>query len=250
MIRWFSRKKNTSPPPALFMHIQKTAGTSLVNMARRYYGNDAVSHGDCWGKPPEQFRDIGFISGHLGYSYISPLMDRRFSFTFLRDPIERVLSMYYFCRSRDPAEFEIYRKAHELSLTDFLAAGLTDPVIRTRIWNNQVWQLAHGYTHLDALTPDNFTQEALLTMAKSHLLEFSYVGFTETFSADAGNICSILKFAEQDTGGRQILMENVTPQRPRFEDQPTAVQKLLNSITELDQEFYDYARRSVIGPET
>ena len=35
-------------------------------------------------------------------------MDKRYSFIFLRNPIERVLSYYYFCKSRDPKEFEIY----------------------------------------------------------------------------------------------------------------------------------------------
>lgn len=243
MVRWLQRHNVAGSVPALFLHIQKTAGTSLVNMARRYYGNDVVSHGDCWGKPPEQFSQVRFISGHLGYSYMRPLIGDRYSFTFLRNPVDRILSMYYFCRSRDPAEFDIYRRAHEMDLPGFLMAGLTDPMIKARIWNNQVWQLAHGYTHLDSVTPDDFSGEELLSLAKKHLAEFSYIGFTETFAADADLICKALKFPKR-RAGEPIQMENVTPRRPGFAEQSAEVKKLLMDLTELDRELYDHARRA------
>lgn len=235
-------KKKAAPGtvPALFLHIQKTAGTSIVNVARQYYGESITSHGECWGLVPNQLRHISFVSGHVGYQFVRPLMDQRFSFTFLRDPVERILSMYYFCRSRDPAaaEFVIYRRARELDLHDFLLAGLSDPWVKKNIWNNQVWQLAHGYAHLDQRTISDFQGSELLDLAKEHLCEFSYLGFTETFHLDAPAILSALGLP----AGSQMPVANPTPGRPCANDSSPQVRALLEELTVLDRQLYEYAR--------
>lgn len=223
--------------PALFLHIQKTAGTSLVNHARQFYGASLTSHGECWGKNPEQLRNIGFISGHMGYDFARHLMPGRFTFTFLRDPAERILSMYYFCRNRDPGQFEIYRKAREMALPDFLKAALTDPCVRMHIWNNQVWQLAHGYTHLDGRTVDDFSEAKLMCLAKEHLGKFSYVGFTETFDTDAAAILRTLRLPEVT----QVLRLNATPDRPKVAELSRGIKGMLDELTVLDRALYDYA---------
>lgn len=223
---------------ALFLHIQKTAGTSIVHLARQFYGESLVSHGDYWGQTYEQLRRVRFISGHIGYNFAQHLMDHRFSFTFLRDPGERILSMYYFCRQRNPDEFDIYRKAHEMDLAKFLEAGLSDPCIRMHIWNNQVWQLAHGYTHLDARTVSDFNGTELLSLAKDHLLEFSYVGFTETFESDAAFVLTKLGLPVT----KQMPKLNDSPGRPVVATLAPDVRLLLDELTVLDRELYLYAR--------
>ena len=94
----------SSPKPALFLHIQKTAGSSIVDLARQAYGSDeVVSHGDFFLQPApssldalvdakgdgsREFADHAFISGHFGFGFAQPMMQGRYSFTFLRDPIE------------------------------------------------------------------------------------------------------------------------------------------------------------------
>jgi len=233
----FQKKPIPGEVPALFLHIQKTAGTSIVHVARQYYGQNISSHGDCWGKAPEQLSHIGFISGHVGYNFIRPLMQKRYTFTFLRDPAERILSMYYFCKARDPSEFDIYQKAHEMDLSSFLAAGLSDPCVRMNIWNNQVWQLAHGYASPDGRTAEDFSEIELLHLAKTHLGEFSSVGFTESFASDSVRILKAL--------GLPVIAEvpkmNATPGRPCAAEQSTAVRKLLSCLTELDRQLYEHA---------
>ncbi|MEJ1365047.1 MAG: sulfotransferase family 2 domain-containing protein [Candidatus Sedimenticola sp. (ex Thyasira tokunagai)] len=231
------RRPAAGSVPALFLHIQKTAGTSIVDLARQYYGESITSHGECWGLPPEQFRRVGFVSGHLGYDYTRHLIGQRFAFTFLREPAERILSMYYFCRSRDPAEFDIYRKAHEMDLLRFLEAGLSEPFMKMLLWNNQVWQLAHGYTHLDDRRIDDFTEAELLRLAKEHIAEFSYVGFTETFADDARVVLKALGIPKP----KEMPVSNAIPMRPRAAEQPLEVKAMLDKLTELDRQLYDYA---------
>ena len=225
--------------PALFLHIQKTAGTSVVNLARQYYGESLTSHGDCYGKTQEQLKGIGFISGHIGYDFSSQLMDNRFTFTFLRDPAERVLSMYYYSRSCDPSKFEIYKMANEMDLSTFLQAGFTVPCVQENIWNNQVWQIAHGYTHTDNRRVDNFTEDELLRLAMKHIDEFSYVGFTETFTTDVTVILKALGIPKP----KELPVYNAMPKRPKAEEHSPVVRSMLHKLTELDRELYEYVWR-------
>jgi len=234
----FYRKKIVpGTVPALFLHIQKTAGTSIVNVARQYYGENITSHGDCWGKSHQELKPITFISGHMGYHFARPLMKNRFTFTFLRNPAERVLSMYYFCRTRNPAQFEIYELAHTMDLPTFLEASLSNACARMHIWNNQVWQLAHGYTHLDNRTVDDFSEANLLLLAKQHLDEFSHVGFTETIDKDSRKILSALGLPLPN----EFPVENANVGRPTVATLPADTKALLDQVILLDQQLYDYA---------
>jgi hypothetical protein len=106
------------------------------------------------------------------------------------------------------------------------------------IWNNQVWQLAYGYTHLDTRTIDDFGETELLNLAKEHLLEFSYVGFTETFDADAVAILAALCFPE----AKQMPRLNDSPDRPVVTELPPSTRSLLDELTILDRQLYSYAQ--------
>lgn len=223
--------------PALFLHIQKTAGSAIVQEARQFYGDNLVSHGDCWGRPPERFENIGFVSGHIGYDYARNLMPGRFSFTFLREPLSRVLSMYYFCRSRNPDEYVIYHKASEMNLRNFLEAGLEDAWVRKNIWNNQVWQLAHGYAHLDDRTIADFDGRELLDLAKEHLSKFSFVGFAEDFNADALKVVRALSLPAHSV----MPKVNASPAWPPVAEHAEKIRSLLGELTKFDRELYAYA---------
>lgn len=100
-------------------------------------------------------------------------MANRYSFTFLRDPVERLLSFYYYCRTRDPNRLEHYELAQQLSLDAFLKLGFTDPNIKAHVWNYQVCQLA---VDLGGWNDVVLTENDLLRMAIKHLDDFSYVG--------------------------------------------------------------------------
>lgn len=241
MMGWRGLRNAAGSVPALFLHIQKTAGTSLVNMARRHYGDNVISHGDYCTATPDELRKVGFISGHFGYAYAHPLMAGRYTFTFLRDPVERILSFYYFCHSREHIRFDIYQLARDHDLPGFLNICMADPFLKMQVWNNQVWQLAYGYTQPEIRKLDDFSVDQLLALSKEHLAELSHVGFTETFPEDSDIICKALKFPRRNEK-EPILMENVTPQRPRFDDLPAAVRGLLLKMTELDRELYAHAR--------
>ena len=226
------------PRKALFLHIQKTAGTSIIALTREHYGDSIIHHGDHVGHQPEDFSDTLFVSGHFGFEFARCLMKDRYCFTFLRDPIERILSFYYFLRTQDPSLFPMYRFAHEHTLEEFLQAGFDNPLARPRIWNNQTWQLAYGgYSDPKQRMPDDFKREELLELAIKHLSEFSHVGFTDTVAADQKIILKALGI----TPPEKEMVANANPGRKTIDNLPASTLTLLNELTELDQELYHHA---------
>lgn len=132
--------KNKQLRPAVFMHIHKTAGTAIVRLAREHYGhNNIISHGDHQPKhanlafhdtffTPQKIlmrhNDKLFVSGHFGFDFCSVFMKNRFSFTFLRDPMERIVSFYYFCCARPKGENSFYDSVRQLSFEEALQIAL------------------------------------------------------------------------------------------------------------------------------
>ena len=245
-------KSNTpeGPVPVLFQHIQKTAGTALVDSLRPYYGASMITHGDFIGHEPREFHDLLFVSGHFGHAWARDLMPGRFTFTFLRDPVERVLSFYHFCRAQDSAAFNTYTRARELELAEFVAAAAEDALIRKNICNNQAWQLAHGYilrrgySVPDELEIGDMTPADVLALAIEHLGEFSHVGFAETFAEDRGVIMEALRLPPPAVAAAAI---NSTLGRPRRDDLPRRTLALIREVTGLDQAVYEFALRQRRG---
>jgi len=229
---------------ALFLHTQKTAGTSIIQMARLNYGNEnVISHNQYLDVDAGKFNELKFISGHFGHDFMKDKKEGRYSFTFLRDPVERLLSLYSFCRSRTTEEFGMYILAKQLDVEHFLLAGegWSDQHrvgFKETVWNHQTWQLCHGWSR-DVNDPGratilDFSEEDLIERAVANLLEFDYVGFAETFDADVAHIVKNLGMAHAGPPPKV----NVSEARINLSDLTWPTIKRLNEFTALDKEVY------------
>lgn len=234
-----SGNKTNNIVPAVFIHIQKTAGSAVVKTARKLHGNYMISHGDYLSKPVEDLESLTFISGHFGYDYIKPLLfkKQRFAFTFLRNPIDRVLSLYYFCRERDPDQYSIYKMAHELDALEFVTSQ--EYPIPQHIKNNQVWQLACGYDNPKGYTYDSFTEKELLDRACNNSDLLNFIGFKENFNDDFYRLSELLNLEPPSL----IPKVNVTNNRPLLDEIDSGLIDAISEIVSLDIELYDYAKK-------
>lgn len=224
--------------PALFLHIQKAAGTSVQDMAREAYGNDQViSHGEFLTLGIEGCRHYSFVSGHFGYAFAKPLMEGRYCFTFLRDPIERLLSLYEFCLTRDPKEHPIYAIAQKTGLDGFFSDS-HGPDHFSAIWNHQVWQMTYGWGEMLAggagTDPLLVNSDELLQKAKINLATFDHVGFVSNFDADIAVVFRAI-------GARKFLRRWSNASVRRGSTLSSSVRSQMEKISELDHELYDYA---------
>jgi hypothetical protein len=150
----------TVPPRHwFFVHLHKTAGTSLLQRLRIALGDDAVypTVSDNWTyfatmnldllrrRFAEQVDRIRVITGHFPLCTTELLGAPFVTFTVLRDPVERTLSALRDMRERDPEH-------RGKSLEEIYA----DPVkFRCLIQNHMVKMLA--------MTPEEMTDDGFLT---------------------------------------------------------------------------------------
>ncbi|WP_420629573.1 sulfotransferase family 2 domain-containing protein [Candidatus Leptofilum sp.] len=230
-----SNMSTNSQQTAIFLHIHKTAGTTLHAILRRQYAAAEVYNIDAKGHNFDHFRqlkqtqfaNIRLLKGHMDYGLHEFLPQPAVYFTFLREPIERVISYYAFIQ-RTP-QHPHHQAANELSLYEF-ANQQIDPLMA----NGQTRQLTGGYPQYE------FGDEAdtLLAKAKRHLQNhFVIVGLTEQF--DESLILLQKTFSWQNVWYQRQNVGSNRPKKSRINEEVLA---LLTEQNQADKELYAYGR--------
>src|SRR5262245_58758038 len=170
----------------LFHHVMKCGGNSMRHAFEDIWGPSCVfwvtdSNMD---RPPAYFASYALIGGHFPYLFGSYFhADRRY-ITMVRDPIDRILSHYYYCQNNVPTKnISIVKKTQTLSFQEFVNSE--DPEIVSFFSNHQ----AKIFAYLDPAVC-NLSGDELLNKAKEHLGRFAFVGLYENFS-DSVDFCCL-----------------------------------------------------------
>jgi hypothetical protein len=218
----------------LFLHIPKTGGSTVYKILERQYS---------WAErlrleSPEiaRFKTLSaaergryrLIHGHLYFGFHRFIQGASTYITFLRHPVERVLSFYYYARSTPDHYLHSQLANKRLDLKTAIAGELT-PELR----NGQIRQLA-GEEWED---PQRVITRAALERAQANLTHFRVVGLLEEFDAS-------LLLLRRAFGWHLpfYIKENVTKEKPDeiFLDPET--RGLIEEANRLDLELYEYAR--------
>lgn len=137
--------------PFFFLHIPKTAGTTLTELFWRCFrSNDVVRlhDGGSSADVENAVEKYLCISGHIPFSSLESSLDRVSSFTLLRDPISRVASLYNFWRRFDealykgkPAQVNVIH-AKRLTLAELTECR--HPLIKNEVANGMCKMLLSG----------------------------------------------------------------------------------------------------------
>lgn len=232
-------------PTIIFLHIPKTAGSSLRTIVYRQYSNETVfqfydpldNHRKSrdelverlkTGKPP-----LRLIIGHMGFG-IHKYLDGPFSyFTMLRDPIERTISTYYYIRHY--SSHPLNAQARCQSLDEFVGSYETIDNNMTRFLS-QV-KLQSQLSQQQIIPPGQCTRE-MLDCAKQNLKQyFKVVGLVERFDE------SLLLF-KQAFGWHNIFYKKMNVNKKRLQRQniPAATLHKIERANELDLELYQYSK--------
>jgi hypothetical protein len=128
----------SSSPNVVFLHIPKTAGQSVHHFLKSLVGPDLVAparvNEQLYLLSIADLRRYRLISGHLDWALLDCVQPPKFVFTILRNPVDRILSFYFFLRAEAQKLYEGKHAVLHLSCDDYFTAG--KPHIRTFLDNH------------------------------------------------------------------------------------------------------------------
>jgi hypothetical protein len=232
-----------------FLHIPKTAGTTLNSILSREYGPDEcyeiMMRGMAWIPPRPTIirrplisfskvlrlrtavrsrRKLRLVRGHFDLSIAKHLPADTHFFTLLRDPAERAISHYYHYRRR------AIDRLHPLAMRSTLKEWVSGCGI-VEMDNGQTRRLA-GEMNL----PCGRVTPAMLEHAISRLTRFAVVGLTERFDES-------LVLLQRAFGWRvrPPSAQNVGENRPPRIDVSEEALETIERCNRFDRELYRFA---------
>jgi Sulfotransferase family len=229
----------------IFLHVPKTAGSTFRHIIERQYCSGSIQHlyesdfgEELAAIPPSQMEGLRVVMGHFYFGAHTFLSGPSTYITFLRDPIDRVISHYYYAQ-RAPSHY-FYHSARKLNLKEFVQycsrmSKESGAALGYCSDNDQTRQLA-GQCGIPSFETSS---DEMLNIAKRHLAEhFAVVGITEEFDRSLMLISRLLGWRHPF-----YTKQNVTHRHPRKDELPRETLRVIEAYNELDRELYRYAER-------
>jgi hypothetical protein len=228
----------------VYLHIPKTAGSSVRDLFQKKYWKRHVLFVD--GYSPDSFiaeHVVGknlhkkkLIFGHFDIGISKHLESDVQFMTILRDPIERVISHYYYVLRMKGHYLHKYVIDNNLSLKEYVEQGLTNELNNGQV---RILMGAGGY-HKDAFSLHEVEygkcEDWMLEMALKNIEEkFIFVGFQEEMEKSMKILGKKLKWRRII----QLHRENRTENRPMVDDLDEETIKVIRKFNALDIQLYE-----------
>lgn len=200
-------------PPISFLHLEKTAGVSMTILLTGLFYPEQIDRDPYRTLAPHTSKPFagrsltkinrrGLVYGHYDLPALRQLTSDRVIVTLLRDPVRRLISLYYYWRNtdlsglRDDASFAAVEMTHHCTLLEFL--GSEALVVRNHIDNLYARRLTgfYGSVHNDLLVD---APDRALSAALAGLNTIDFVGITEQMSESVEALGAYLGFAPPAT---------------------------------------------------
>jgi len=238
----------------IFIHLEKTGGTSLRDMLAAQFEEDRVCPGPnnpLYSFSVAELGDYDFFAGHFDLASVRYIPRRNIrTISLFREPRSRLISWYRFHKSHPPrgdyASNRLVVLANELTAEEFFES----PEVRANQLAYNRYLLAFGrsfswFDHRRDLLVKSDLDEALRD-AKSSIRDLTALGITEQFERSVRHIFKTLDLSPPST----IKSANVTDEIPNVlagfhrvgpVRMTSRLVRALDEITGYDQEIYRFA---------
>jgi hypothetical protein len=216
----------------IFMHIQKTAGSSFRVFFERFTNNVYTFHAKENPCPAEK---ACLINGHFGFSFMKNVTYDH-SFTILRDPIKRIISLYRFGIS-EMSGWESDDPVRILNFGEWISSE--DPRVKSLIDSFYIRVITDDLAEpFESRITDSFK------LALKRYSEFSAVGDQSNLKPFCQKVASLLDFPIflmplHNNAKHHALTNSKYPPRPKLTPE---IQRRLGQLTRLDYEIYNQFR--------
>jgi hypothetical protein len=225
----------------VFLHVEKTAGMTTRRILCGLFGNGDVSpHSD-----KDDFEDYiashPVLVGHVDYAFVTQLIPSFGWFTFLRDPVERAVSLmnYWAFQVQNQTSHwtdgsEIEREAYHIANSATFEAFISSPneKIRRELQNHACWRIT-GRRQEDLLD-----EEYAALAFKRVREEAIFFGLQEHYPLSLLQIPILMNI---DTSGTIFPHERIN-QVPNPRLSRVDVQSVDRSVLGADVIFFNHAR--------
>ncbi|MDB5310573.1 MAG: hypothetical protein JWO38_4775 [Gemmataceae bacterium] len=234
------------PRQVVFLHLQKTGGISLLDFIGRQFEWAGVltvhSPPELDAYHPGEVAHFDLVCGHLTARNLTAVRPDALLCTFLREPVDRILSCYWYFRTYQGRDRECIRRGVEAARTKSLLEFLRDPdpEIRRHVADHQAHALAG-----DWYAPDDRPAEDLLAAALESLDRFHVVGLTDEMDTGLARMCRLTGWSPPSA---RLDRLNTTPTRQSVDTLSAAERDAIRELTTVDAELYRAAKARGAGP--
>jgi hypothetical protein len=239
-----ARQRRSDTPPIAFVHSPNTAGGTVTAMLAAAYSAPAIHRaGNYLGWADKASRKVerwnrrgGQVAvGHVPYSVFqaADLPAGTQYMTFLRDPVERVLSHYY-------GHVDRARLSHNPKPPNPELGGTRADSLEQALEEKRLPLLRNLATRFLCGDPDPWAELSPLALsdARVNLRRFAFIGIQERFEESMERLQAMLAL---DVPRESYKDRHVSTDRPAAEDIPADQRALILEHNKLDVALYEFA---------
>ena len=134
-------ERRSQAKPVLFLHIPKTGGSSFLTVlgnvfgerrVRRLRGTEEMAPAHIDRILSDEIQDIDCLAGHFPIHAFAKCLDTFRPFTILRDPVDRVMSLFRFLKRAPQNETERLELREGFGFDDFIESRVPENYAQTR----------------------------------------------------------------------------------------------------------------------
>lgn len=236
---FLNREKETDSVN-IFLHMPRSGGTTFSEIIQKQYHSNiciwkaSVLDGffcNLNDLTTEEQKRIEIIYGHMFFGVHKRLPQTNFTYiTFIRDPIERVISNYYFCRDCI-IDMNLRNLFNNMTLYDYATSTHWN-------LNNDMGYWPGSTVNLQTRMLAGNTEDDLETAKYNLKNYFSVVGTTERYDE---TLKVLQRKLDWDIG--DFKKRNVVPNRPALEEVPDEIIGIIKSKNEKDVALHQFANQ-------
>jgi hypothetical protein len=231
--------KNVSNKHTLFfLHLPKTAGTTLTFALIRKYGSQFVYRTVSPSQEAKRefinainnhHKTIKVVAGHMYYGWHTELPNpwKSSYITMLRNPVDRIISTFFYI-IRSPGHYlHDTVKSRNIDLETFVDSDITSTIdnLQTRLLAGSEWN-------------EKPTSDTLDRAIRNIDENISFAGLTERFDESLVLLKHELKWESYP----YYIKQNVTDKRPVSAEIPEHITNMIKKRNKLDFKLYAYVK--------